>query len=249
MSDDPQARLDPLRSELGQIDREILALVARRQAIAQRIGQVKRDAGIPTRDYRQEKDVVERARAAAVAHGLSPALGEELILALIRGSLTVQEKDTVAAAGEGSGRRVLVIGGAGHMGRWFVRYLAAQGFAVEIADPGEGPPGVPNHRDWKAVALDHELIVIAAPMPATARILEAMAAAPPRGVAFDVGSLKSPLRKGLHALRAAGAKVTSIHPMFGPDTELLSGRHVIFVDVGSPEATAAARSEEHTSEL
>src|SRR5919112_281971 len=101
MSDDPQARLDPLRTELAAIDREILAL----------------------------------ARAAAVEHGLSAGLGEELVLALIRGSLTVQEKDTVAAAGEGSGRRVLVIGGAGNMGRWFVRYLGAQGFTVEIADP------------------------------------------------------------------------------------------------------------------
>jgi len=30
MFDDPQARLDPLRGELGQIDREILALVATR---------------------------------------------------------------------------------------------------------------------------------------------------------------------------------------------------------------------------
>jgi chorismate mutase / prephenate dehydrogenase len=242
MSDDAQARLDPLRTELGQIDRDILGLVARRQAVAQRIGQVKREAGIPTRDFRQEKDVVERARAAAVHHGLSAALGEELILALIRGSLTVQEKDTVAATGEGSGRRVLVIGGAGHMGRWFVRYLDAQGFAVEIADPGDGPAGVTNHRDWQAVTLDHELIVVAAPMPATAAILEAMAAAPPPGVVFDVGSLKSPLRKGLHALRAAGGRVTSVHPMFGPDTELLSGRHVIFVDVGAPDATAAARA-------
>ncbi|HEX4423225.1 MAG TPA: prephenate dehydrogenase/arogenate dehydrogenase family protein [Kofleriaceae bacterium] len=242
MSDDARARLDPLRTELGQIDREILALVAKRQAVAQRIGQVKREAGIPTRDYRQEKDVVERARAAAVQHGLSPVLGEELILALIRGSLTVQEKDTVAAAGEGGGRRALVIGGAGHMGRWFVRYLDAQGFVVEIADPSDGAPGIPNHRDWRAVALDHELIVIAAPMPATADILEAMAAAPPRGVVFDVGSLKSPLRRGLRALAAAGARVTSVHPMFGPDTELLSGRHVIFIDVGSPDATAMARA-------
>ena len=242
MPDDPQDRLDHLRTELGDIDREILALVARRQVVAQRIGQVKRDAGIPTRDYRQEKDVVERARAAAVEHGLSAALGEELILALIRGSLTVQEKDTVAAAGEGGGRRVLVIGGAGHMGRWFVRYLMAQGFTVEIADPGDGPAGIVNHRDWRSVTLDHELIVLATPMPATAAILEAMAAAPPRGVVFDVGSLKSPLRRGLRALHAAGARVTSIHPMFGPDTELLSGRHVIFVDVGSPQATAAVRA-------
>src|SRR6476659_1724235 len=138
MSDDPRTRLDALRTELGDIDREILGLVARRQAVAQKIGQVKRDAGIPTRDYRQERDVIERARAAAVQHGLTATMGEELVLALIRGSLTVQEKDVVASSGQGSGRRALVIGGAGNMGTWFVRYLGAQGFAVEIADPGQG---------------------------------------------------------------------------------------------------------------
>src|SRR5262245_6951225 len=139
MSEDARVKLEPLRNELGQIDRDILALVAKRQALAQRIGQIKRDAGLPTRDYRQERDVVERARAAAVQHGLAPSLGEELVLALIRGSLTIQEKDTVAASGEGSGRRAVVIGGSGHMGRWFVRFLAAQGFAVESADPTEPP--------------------------------------------------------------------------------------------------------------
>lgn len=235
--------LDELRAQLADIDREILERVARRQRVAQQIGQFKRDAGIPTRDYRQERDVVERARAAAIHHGLSAKLGEELILALIRGSLTVQEQDTVATRAEGSGRRVLVIGGAGHMGRWFVRYLGAQGFAVEIADPAsEGPAGVTHHRDWQQVTLDHELIVIAAPMRATGEILERLAAGPPPGVVFDVGSLKSPLRSGLRALRNAGGRVTSVHPMFGPDTELLSGRHVIFVDVGDPGATAAARA-------
>jgi chorismate mutase/prephenate dehydrogenase len=234
--------LDSLRSELGQIDRDILALVARRQAVAQKIGQVKREIGMPTRDYRQERDVVERARKAAVDHGLTPQLGEELVLALIRGSLTLQEKDTVAASGEGSGQRAMVIGGAGHMGRWFVRYLAAQGFEVEISDPSDGPEGVKNVRDWRTAKLDHDLVVVAAPMPATAKILEEMAASPPSGVVFDVGSLKSPLRGALRALAAAGARVTSVHPMFGPDTELLSGRHVIFVDVGSKEATAAARA-------
>jgi chorismate mutase/prephenate dehydrogenase len=60
-------------------------------------------------------------------------------------------------------------------------------------------------------------------------------------VIFDVGSLKSPLRAGLQALKSHGCKVTSLHPMFGPDTELLSGRHVVFVDLGSAEALAAAQ--------
>jgi chorismate mutase / prephenate dehydrogenase len=35
--------------------------------------------------------------------------------------------------------------------------------------------------------------------------------------------------------------VTSVHPMFGPSTELLSGRHVVFVDLGHGPALAAAR--------
>ncbi len=39
----------------------------------------------------------------------------------------------------------------------------------------------------------------------------------------------------------AGCQVTSIHPMFGPDTDMLSAQHVIFVDLGVPKALASAR--------
>jgi chorismate mutase/prephenate dehydrogenase len=60
-------------------------------------------------------------------------------------------------------------------------------------------------------------------------------------VVFDIGALKSPLRQSLLALRDAGGRVASIHPMFGPGTELLSGRHVIFVDLGQAESMAAVR--------
>ena len=235
------ATLDELRAELAAIDRELLTTAARRQEVAQQIGRVKQSAGIPVRDFRQERDVIERARAAAVGLGLPAALGEELTLALIRASLTAQERDRVAQTGGGGGRRALVIGGAGRIGKWFARFVAAQGFAVEIADPAGAVEGLPWVADWRTVTLDHELVIVATPMPATAVILHELAAAPPPGVVFDVGSLKSPLRDGLRALAAAGGRVTSVHPMFGPDTELLSGRHVIFVDVGVPEATAVAR--------
>ncbi|MBP8806165.1 MAG: prephenate dehydrogenase/arogenate dehydrogenase family protein [Kofleriaceae bacterium] len=233
--------LDHLRAELAAVDRTLLEAVARRQELAQQIGRVKAAAGVPVRDFRQERDVIERARAAAAERGLAPSIGEELMLTLIRASLAAQERDRVAATGSGSGRRVLVIGGAGRMGRWFARFLAAQGFAVEIADPAGPVDGFPSVADWRSTPLEHELIVVAAPMPVTAAILGELAAAPPPGVIFDVGSLKSPLRASLAALVAAGGRVTSVHPMFGPDTELLSGRHVIFVDVGVPAATAAAR--------
>lgn len=36
--------------------------------------------------------------------------------------------------------------------------------------------------------------------------------------------------------------MSSVHPMFGPDVELLSGRHVLFVDAGHREALESTRA-------
>ncbi len=237
----PPTSLEDLRSELAGVDQQLVELIGRRLELASAVGAHKRQTGISTRDYRQERDVIERARAAAASFRVPPDVAEQLMLLLIRSSLTVQEREGVAATGVGGGRRVLVIGGAGKMGRWFARFLTSQGFAVEIADPAGPVAGYVHHADWRAVALDHDVVVVAAPLRISADILEELAARPPRGLIFDIGSLKSPLRAGLLALRAAGARVTSVHPMFGPDTELLSGRHVLFVDLGVAEATREAR--------
>ena len=65
--------LDDLRLRLAAIDRELLALVARRQALAAEIGEAKRLAGLPTRDFEQERQVVERARAIAAELRASPS--------------------------------------------------------------------------------------------------------------------------------------------------------------------------------
>ena len=145
------------------------------------------------------------------------------------------------AQGAGSGRSALVIGGAGKMGRWFARFLASQGFAVEIADPAGAPPGftapgrLARQRAQARLHRDRDAARHHRQDPARARH------AAPEGVIFDVGSLKSPAARRPPRAQVAGCRVTSLHPMFGPDTELLSGRHVIFVEVGSAEATAAAR--------
>lgn len=234
--------LDDLRRRLDEIDHQLLTLVAERQATSLEIARVKRRTGYPTRDYAREREVLLAARASASALGVPPALAEGMLRLLIRHSLTTQEQASVAANGAGTGHRALVIGGAGKMGRWFVEFLASQGFAVEVADPGGAPPGAVNIGDWRTSDLAQDFIVVATPLGATGAILRDLALRRPKGVVFDIGSLKSPLRAGLMALKSHGCRVTSVHPMFGPGTELLSGRHVIFVDLGVPEALERARS-------
>jgi chorismate mutase/prephenate dehydrogenase len=179
--------------------------------------------------------------------GVSGDLAEDVMRLLIRSSLTTQERASVATNGAGSGRRALVIGGAGKMGGWFVQFLVSQGFDVLVADPAAAAgaaPGIAAIDDWRKIddLAVFDFIVVATPLGASGVILNELALRRPPGVVFDLGSLKSPLRGGLNALKAAGVKVTSLHPMFGPGTELLSGRHVIFIDMGNAEALAAARA-------
>jgi chorismate mutase / prephenate dehydrogenase len=228
--------LEELRKRLSSLDRELLALVAERQALSRQVAEVKRATGYPTRDYRREREVLLRARETAESLGVSAALAETLLRLLIRESLTTQEQIQVAAGGKGSGRSALVIGGGGKMGRWFVEFLGSQGFRVDIADPSDSLPGYVHFRDWRDSDLEHDIVVVATPIKIANEVLHDLAARKPRGVVFDIGSVKSPLRSGLAALRDAGIAVTSAHPMFGPDTELLSGRHVILIDLGSPTA-------------
>src|SRR6266478_1966537 len=235
------ATLQDLRRRVTELDRQLIALVAERKAVSEEVARVKRATGRPTRDYEREREVILGVRALATERGVSPALAEQLLRLLIRSSLTTQEQATVVARGAGTGRRALVIGGAGKMGGWFASFLASQGFAVEVADPAAGAAGVRRVADWRSTDLKHDYIVLATPLGVTDAILRDLALRRPPGVIFDVGSLKSPLRAGLLALKSHGCKVTSVHPMFGPDTELLSGRHVVFVDLGNEAALAAAR--------
>ena len=233
--------LDSLRERLAAVDRGIIELVARRQEMVREVGRAKEHSGRPIRDYGQEREVVERARAAARELGVSGTVASALMRELIAYALTDQERQRVEARGGGGGRRALVIGGAGRMGRWLVGFLASQGYDIEVADPAGAVEGHDHVRDWRQSSLDHDLIVLATELRVTVRILDELAERRPAGVVLDVGSLKSPLAAGLAKLAAAGVRVTSLHPMFGPDTEMLSGRHVILVDVGVEEANRVAR--------
>src|SRR6186713_3322016 len=114
--------LEQLRQQLDQLDGELLALMARRQSIAREVAAAKRATGYPTRDYQREREVILGVRQRAERLGLPGDLAENVLRLLIRSSLTTQEQASVASHGTGSGRRALVIGGAGKMGAWFSQF-------------------------------------------------------------------------------------------------------------------------------
>ncbi|MCB9492608.1 MAG: prephenate dehydrogenase [Dehalococcoidia bacterium] len=218
--------------DLSALDAELFRLLALRSAAARR-----RAAEAPGARFADEAALVRLAQAAVTSGGVDADAARALASALARQQ--VPEEPAPPAPAPHDARTALVIGGAGRMGAWLARYLAARGLAVTVADPVGAPAGFEHVADWRD-APAASLVVVAAPLRASNSILHALADAGTPGVIFDVGSLKSPLRSGVAALRAAGCRVTSIHPMFGPDAATLSGRHIIVCDVGDTEATAIA---------
>ena len=230
-----------LRQRLDKIDTGIVDLIAERQVVVTTIADHKLKAGLPLRHYEREREVIERGMARAESQGLPAAVARDVLETLIHYSLSKQETHKLAQSAHGQGQRALVIGGLGRMGVWMSRFLDMVGYNVDVADPAVGDTPFNRVGDWEAVVDDYDLIVIAAPLRPSNDILLRLAVLRPQCLVFDIASLKSPVREGLEALRESGCRVCSVHPMFGPDEIGLSGRHILFVNMGNQQALREAR--------
>ena len=231
-----------LRQRLDEIDTGIVDLIAERQAVVTTIAEHKLKTGLPLRHYEREREVIERGMARAKSRGLDGSVARDILQTLIHHSLSNQEIHKLARSDHGQGQRALVIGGLGRMGVWMSRYLDMVGYSVDVADEATGSSPFGQVEDWQAVVNDYDLIVVAVPLRPSNDILLRLAKLKPECLVFDIGSLKSPMREGLDAMRESGCRVCSVHPMFGPDEPGLSGRHILFVDVGNKDAIAEARA-------
>jgi chorismate mutase len=70
--DQISAVLDSLRGEIEEIDRALIALIARRVGVARAIGEAKRAAGLPTLDPAREARLVRDIGGLAREAGLEP---------------------------------------------------------------------------------------------------------------------------------------------------------------------------------
>lgn len=231
-----------LRQRLDEIDTGIIDLIAERQAVVTTIAEHKLKTGLPLRHYQREREVIDRGVKRAESHGLEGSVARDILQTLIHHSLGNQEAHKLVQSDHGQGQDALVIGGLGRMGVWISRYLDMVGYSVDIADSASGDSPYKRVDDWESVVNDYDLIVVAVPLRPSNDILLRLAELKPECLVFDIGSLKSPMREGLDAMRANGCRVCSVHPMFGPDEVGLSGRHILFVDVGDDQAIKEARA-------
>lgn len=240
--DDPVERIARLRKDIARIDQQILALVAWRLEVAEEIGHHKRLGALPIRNFRAEVEVLQRARATCVSLGIDPEIGQALLQVLIEAAVGRQHGLTERQYGGGR-KTVLVVGGCGRMGRWLCNFFAAQGHQVSLCDPApDCVEGFPRVESVSAAAAEADVVVLCTPVGVTRETLETVLRADPRGLVFDICSLKSPLVGALRGGVRQGYRVASVHPLFAPDTILLTGRILLVCDCGNEEAATEARS-------
>ena len=207
-----EQQIKPFRDEIDDIDARIISLLSRRREQVEKIVAVKKEHKVPIYHPAREEDVIFRLREKAVAMDVEPDFVESLYRTIMRQSRKTQTHVSKTSPLRPQAR-VLVVGGAGEMGRLFVRFFAETGYQVDILDKD----------DWdraRALCENADLVMVCVPIHVTVKVIEDLAPLMrPDAVLTDLTSIKAlPLET---MCRAHKGPVLGLHPLFGPTTDNL----------------------------
>lgn len=234
--------LNSLREKIRDIDDQIMDLVKQRMQVASDIGQIKLEKQLPIKDFRVEKHVIENAKKRAKEFDLYEELAIDLLQLLISYSVKAQDEyhSTSVKRQTETEEKILIVGGCGRMGMWLTDFFQSFGHEVWHFDQHAKTGGISRITSLDQID-DFSIICLATPISATAGMLVELTQRRFKGLIFDICSLKSPIIEHLSNALKQGLKISSIHPMFGPDVSLLAGRNILICDLGQPETLAQAQ--------
>jgi len=90
--------IEPLREEINRIDREIIRLIAKRQALAEKIVRIKIEQGLSIHDEARVQEVLQSSFNYAVEHKINPVYVQKILQILIE----MSEERQRECSGEGN---------------------------------------------------------------------------------------------------------------------------------------------------
>ncbi|MEA5037042.1 T-protein [bioreactor metagenome] len=229
------SEIDGFRDELASIDRDIMELVGRRNKIALVIGEKKAEANEEVVVPSVEKNVVQRYIGAGKVSGVSAGAAARIARAVIDESVDIQGMIPRRAVP----KRIFIIGGNGGMGRWLSAFFASRGHTITINDVCTADSAYPG-MDIASGCRDADVVIISTPVGVSADIIQKVLSESKDALIFDILSVKTPVISVLRKAAASGAKVCSVHPMFGPNAASIAGRNIIVCSCGNSAAADQA---------
>lgn len=218
--------LDNLREKIKGIDHSIIELISQRVNVALQIGEYKKENNLPVRNYQVEKQVIERIEKYSEEFQLDRFFTKDLFKEIISQSVKVQLSNRINTSSTSLKYNILVIGGEGEMGKWFVKFLRSSGHDVEISDPKiktikEGYKDLPDQLN------NYDYMFVCVPLHKMRLVLFDLINRKSKAAIFEIASLKSSIIDLMVIAKQKGVNIYSIHPMFGPNVTDLSDRNLI----------------------
>lgn len=227
------SQLEDLRLEISDIDNDIMTLLARRMKAVRAVGDYKKENMLPIKDFKVEKEILDRAKFFAD----SARVKGEYICDVMRIVIdhSVREQDQIRQSRKPLlGKDVkscLIVGGGGHMGLWLAQFIESMGHQVSISDIDMSDPRCEKFSCIKAYQdkiNDFDWVFLATPMEVTASLIGEFSRRKVSSVIVEICSLKKPVLENLLQAERKGLRMVSLHPMFGPDVNYLSGKNIVF---------------------
>ncbi len=211
--------LPVLRAMIDAVDRDVLQLLARRNAIVSEIASYKREHRVPIRDRARENEIITDRCARAAPLGLSPQVNESIFRLVLWASRDRQAALKAEVPLDVEPRSVAIIGGRGGMGRCMAQMFGDLGHAVLIADLDT--PLSP--REAAQVA---DVVIISVPIVATVQVIRELGPlVRSDALLMDVTSIKAaPMQAMLESSRSS---VIGSHPLFGPSVHTVQGQRIV----------------------
>lgn len=207
------------RDDIDAIDAGILDLLVQRTRIVEEVAEHKHALGMPVYVPEREAEKSARFREQAEHLGMDGEWAEDFLRLIMAASRQAQSQAGRFPSATPEPRTVLIVGGAGRMGRLYGHMLGASGHRVRILD----------RDDWSRLderSRDVDLVLVTVPIDQTETVIERLAGhLPAEAVLADLTSHKAgPLQA---MLAAHPGPVVGLHPMHGPDIPGLSRQLLI----------------------
>ena len=224
-----------LRNRIDEIDQEIVQLLKNRHENARLLGQIKKARGLGLRDPKREKAILKEIERVAQALNLEPALVRSIFRRIFTLAVQAQKDSTGKTARELEGRRVLVVGGTGGMGRFFAHLAHLHGGSVKIVGRSSiRTRKVAGEMEVQAGSMldarTSDIVVVATPMESTRRVALRLAEQMKEGsLLTDLSSVKTGIADEIAKKIPQGIEYVSLHPLFSPEVDHVQGQTIAAV--------------------
>lgn len=225
----PPRSLAALRSDIDSLDRELLEVLARRNAVIAELAQRKRAEGTRIRDPEREREVIASRRAQALTLGLAPELIESLFRLIMWASREYQSSLRAELPIHTEPKTVAILGGKGGIGKRMAELFVDLGHRVLVVD-------LDTELSATEAARSADVTLVAVPIAVTERVIREVGPhVPEHGLLMDVTSIKAAPLAAM--LASTTASVLGTHPMFGPGVSSFQGQRLVICQ-GRGEAWA-----------